>query len=128
MKKEIIICIVVVIGVIVLNILTGNYTKESVESIKNELYTIKENINSREEENVIYEKIQDLKYCWNNRYETLSYYIEHNELEKVNLYIVGLESGINTKEYNQAIEELDKCVFTLEHIEDKYSFRLNNIF
>lgn len=128
MKKEIIICIVVIIGIIILNIVTGSYTKESVESIKSELYAIKEQINSKEEENIIYEKIQDIKYNWDNRFELLSYYIEHNELEKVNLYIVGLESGINTKEYNQAIEELDKCVFTLEHIEDKYSFSLNNIF
>ena len=128
MKKEIIICIFVVIAVVVLNILTMNYTKESVESIRTELDTIREDIKQEKDIETIANKISEMKSKWEDRYNILSFYIEHNELEKVHLYIVGLDSNVNSNEYNQAIEELDKCVFILEHLEDKYSFELGNIF
>ena len=128
MKKEIIICIIVVIAIIVLNAVTGNYTKESVASIKNELDAIKEDIKQEKDTDTISKEISELKSNWENRNNILMFYIEHNELEKVQLYIVGLDSNVNSKEYNQAIEELDKCAFILEHLEDKYSFELGNIF
>ena len=128
MKKEIIICTIVVIAVVALNVITVNYTKESVESIKSELDTIKEDIKQEKDSDVISQKIVDLKRNWENRNNILMFYIEHNELEKVQLYIVGLDSNVNSNEYNQAIEELDKCAFILEHLEDKYSFELGNIF
>lgn len=128
MKKEIIICCVIIIAVIILNIITINYTKDSVESLKVELSNIREDIEKEENVNSINEKIKDLKENWETRYEKLAYYIEHDELEKVHLYIVGLDSNVNADEYSQAIGELDKCVYILEHIKDKYSFNLENIF
>lgn len=128
MKKEIIICIVIIIAVIILNIITINYTKESVQSLKVELSDIKENIEKEKDINSINEKVKELRENWETRYEKLAYYIEHNELEKVELYIVGLDSNINVEEYSQAIGELDKCIYVLEHIKDKYSFNLENIF
>lgn len=128
MKKEIIICCVIIIAVIILNIIAINYTKDSVESLKVELSNIREDIEKEENVNSINEKIKELRENWETRYEKLAYYIEHDELEKVHLYIVGLDSNVNSEEYSQAIEELDKCVYILEHIEDKYSLNLKNIF
>ena len=77
---------------------------------------------------LVNEKITNLKNNWEERYEKLAYYIEHDELEKVHLYIVGIDSNVNSDEYSQAIGELDKCDYILEHIEDKYSLSLKNIF
>ncbi len=128
MKKEIIICFIVVIAVVILNIVTVNYTKESVTSIRSQLDNIREDIKQGEDINIISQKISDLKSNWEDRYNILSFYIEHNELEKVQLYIVGLDSNISSNEYNQATEELDKCSFILEHLQDKYSFQMGNIF
>ncbi len=128
MKKEIIICIFVIILVIVLNVITVNYTKNSVRIIKSELSNIREEIQQEEDEGAITEAISELKNEWKKRYNKLAYYIEHDELEKVHLYIVGLDSNVNAEEYSQAIVELDKCVYILEHIEDKYSLNLKNIF
>ena len=96
--------------------------------IGNELKLIKEKIEENVDEEEIYNYIKELKDNWENRYSKLAYYIEHDELEKVNLYIVGLESNYNSKEIGDAIEELDKCEFILKHIEEKYSFSLKNIF
>lgn len=65
---------------------------------------------------------------WDNMYKKLAYYIEHDELEKIELYITALKSNVETEEYNQAVEKIDSCIFILKHIEEKYSFNLQNIF
>ena len=98
MKKEIIICIVIIIAVVILNIITINYTKESVQSLKIELSKIREDIEQEKDVNLVNEKITNLKNNWEERYEKLAYYIEHDELEKVHLYIVGLDSNVNSDE------------------------------
>ena len=128
MKKDIIICIFVIILVVVLNIITSNYTKNSTKIIGEKLNFIKEKIEKNEDMKVTTEEIDQLKDVWEKRYSKLAYYIEHDELEKVNLYIVGLKSYYDSEEYGDAIEELDKCEFILKHIEEKYRFSLKNIF
>ena len=42
--------------------------------------------------------------------------------------MVALKGSVNVKEYEMAVSELDKSVYVLQHIEDKYKFELVNIF
>ena len=128
MKRDIIICIIVIIFVIILNTITARYTKNSAIMIGDKLNEIKEKIKQEKNKSEIYNDIQKLKENWEERNDKLAYYIEHDELEKVHLYIVGLESSLESEEYGEAIEELDKCKFILKHIEEKYSFSMKNIF
>lgn len=129
MYKEAVICVITVIAIIILNILTGNYTKESVSELSSELYKLREELS---EENIEDEEIQkkaDYIYDkWNKRYNVLAYYLEHDELEKVGNSIISLRSAINTNEYPEAISELDESVFVLKHIQEKNSFDMKNIF
>ena len=127
MKKESIICIVVVILIAILETVTGKYTKNSVEHLKNDLYQIKQEIDTGDKE-TISQKVIDAKKNWEERAHKMAYYVEHDELEKVNLYLVGMESNTETEEYNDAESELEKCIYILEHIEEKYKFNLKNIF
>ena len=134
MKKELIICIIIFTAIVIGNIITQNYTKQSVNNLSNELEELKENIggkigenNNKENEELI-EKINDITKNWEERHDKLAYYIEHNELEKVEDNLTGLSSLVKTNEYPDAIKELDKCVFILKHIEEKYAFNLENIF
>ena len=62
------------------------------------------------------------------KHDLLAYYIEHDELEKVETNLTGLRSFIESKEYSDALAELDKTVFVLRHIEDKNKFNLQNVF
>ncbi len=134
MKKETVICIVIFIAIVVGNIITQRYTKESVESLSSKLEELKECLNSKLELNEeisneeISEIIAQIKGDWENRHDKLAYYIEHNELEKVEDNLTALDSLVKTEEYAEAIEELDKSVFVLKHIEEKYAFNLENIF
>lgn len=127
--KEIIICIVVIVLVITLNIWTENYTKESIVKMSDRLETLKQAMNEEErnKEN-IESQINNILDDWNNRYQKLAYYIEHDELEKVKTELVSLKANIDVEEYEQGIPDLDKCVFILDHIKEKSALQIKNIF
>lgn len=127
MRNESFICIVVIILIAILEMVTGNYTKDSVEYLKSDLYQIKQEIET-EDKKKISEKVINAKENWKDRANKMAYYVEHDELEKVNVYLVGVESNTENEEYNDAKSELEKCIYILEHIEEKYKFNLKNIF
>ena len=130
MLKESIICIILVIAIFIGNNVTQNYTKESAKELSNKLSELKENILNIEGEdlNQLKDKMEGVKEEWESRFYKLAYYIEHDELEKVENNLTGISSFIEMKEYAEAISELDKGVFVLKHIQDKYAFSLENIF
>ena len=131
MQKEIIVCIFIIVLITVGNVVTQNYTVESVESLADQLSELKSDI-FKEEENIerdsIKDKIKQIEDNWESRYDKLAYYIEHDELEKVETNLTSLRSFIEANENSEAVSELDKSVFVLKHIEDKYAFNLQNIF
>ncbi len=131
MGKETIISTVIVILIIIGNIVTQNFTVDSVETITNQLSELKTVIFEKEEninEEEIKNKLEEIEKNWESRHDKLAYYIEHDELEKVETNLTSLRSFIETNKYSEAISELDKSVFVLKHIEDKYAFNLENIF
>lgn len=131
MQKEIIVCIFIIVLIIVGNVVTQNYTVKSVESLADQLSDLKSDI-FKEEENIerdsIKDKIKQIEDNWESRHDKLAYYIEHDELEKVETNLTSLRSFIEANENSEAVSELDKSVFVLKHIEDKYAFNLQNIF
>ena len=74
------------------------------------------------------EKKEKVKEEWETRHDKLAYYIEHDELEKVETNLTSMNSFLETNEYAEAISELDKDIFILKHIKEKYEFNLENIF
>lgn len=129
MYKEIIICSIVIIIVVGLNILTENYTKESVALMTGNLENLKENMISEEQnEKDINKQIDDILNNWNDRHKKLAYYIEHDELEKVETELVLLKGNIEVKQYEQGIPNLSNCIFILEHIKEKTALQIKNIF
>lgn len=131
MTKELIISIIIVVLIFVGNAVTENYTRESVDETKQSLSTLREEIIKNEDEvdiNITKEKIDNIHEQWDSRYEKLAYYIEHDELEKVKTELTGLRGYIEKEEYSEAVPELDKSVYILEHIKEKTALNLKNIF
>lgn len=129
MGKEVVICIIIIIMVIVGNYLTQQYTIESIQIMTDGLSQLREELTKEEkEEKKIQEKTENIKSDWMKMHDKLAYYIEHDELEKVETDLVSLRGNITVKEYETGVSELDKCVFVLEHIKDKQTLRLVNIF
>ena len=129
MYKEVLIIVITIILILLLNNITQNYTKDSVESLSGILYQIREDFLQEEiEQEKLNKDIENIFMEWENRHDTLAYYIEHDELEKVEDELTKVKSNILTEEYEQGVEHLDSCVFLLQHIQDKESFSLKNIF
>lgn len=134
MKKEIVIILVVIIAVIIGNILTQNYTRKCVYAMNKNMDSFRENVLRQIEadENVesreIKDEIRNIDSKWNSMYSKLAYYIEHDELEKVKTEIVAIQGNVEVSDYNQAIPGIDRCKFILEHIKDKSTFSIQNIF
>ena len=131
MLKESIICLSIVIVIFLGNYMTQNYTIESIDEIENKLNNIriklesnKEQINQEEIEN----DTNEVKEEWRERYEKLAYFIEHDELEKVETNITGIRGEIEYEDYGEVISKIDQTIFIMNHIEDKYAFTLQNIF
>ena len=86
----------------------------------------KEEVNSRKEE--IIKKEEEIYKQWDDMFAKLAYYIEHEELEKFSRNLENLKTYMRLEQYDNAIKEINEGIFILNHIEDKYSFNLQNIF
>lgn len=128
MQKELVICIIIVIAIIIGNVITHNNTKSAVAEVSEGLQSVSDRIFEDKNSKEIEEAIVSSKEIWDKKYQTLAYYIEHDELEKVSEAIVKAKSNISAEEYNTAIENIDSCIFLLQHIEKKDKFSLKNIF
>lgn len=129
MKKEIIIVVIIVILIIIGHIITQSYTKKFFENISVSLEKIEEKIdNDNIEKQNLKNELDDIQEKWNEKYDILAYYIEHDELEKVETQLISMNANIKVQDYDKTIEELEKCKFILEHIKDKDSLKLVNIF
>ena len=68
--------------------------------------------------------MQKIKEEWEKRYKVLAFYIEHDELEKVETELTGLSADLNVEEYKHCITELDTTIFILEHMVKNYSSQI----
>lgn len=127
--REIFICIIIVAIIISLDIVMQKYTKESTNEIISELEKINEDIKThRLQQEDLKEKSIEIREKWQEKNSKLAYYIEHNELEKVETNITSMISYIETGEYNLALDKVETNIFILKHIKDKYQLSLDNIF
>lgn len=127
MYKEVIICIVVIVVIVSLDVFTQKYTRSTTSEITQIFSDLKVDM-LKEDKGKIEEKVKILDEKWGQKHDRLAYYIEHDELEKVDTSIVTLKSYVETDDYSSAIAELDEGKFILEHIQKKYAFNLENIF
>ena len=133
MWKETIICAVIIIVIIIGSIVTQNYTEETVRTFSEQLEELKKDLNVAEDNNEekqkeVKERVKNIEEEWNKRHNKLAYFIEHDELEKIETNITSLTSFIDTREFPEAINELDKTIYVLNHLEEKYKLSLENIF
>ncbi len=127
MIKEIIICIVIIIAIIFGNAVTQDYTKQSVAELTDTLSNLKDKVEQKNTD-ILEEETKKVEDKWEEKHNKLAYYIEHNELEKIEVELTTIKSNIETADYEHSIESIDKSMFLLKHVEDRYAFNLENIF
>ena len=129
MLKEFVICTIILVLIFVGNGITQGYSRSSIEDINEKLVDLREEMNKEEinDEEVV-KKEEEIDKQWEEMFSRLAYYIEHEELEKVSKNLENIKTYISLKEYDNAIKEINEGIYILNHIEDKYSFNLQNIF
>lgn len=129
MYKELIISAIIILTIFILDNLTQKYTdfaiNEAIQDISQILETIKKN---KIELSIITKETNQKYEKWLKQHKILAFYIEHNELEKVKTNYIGGKSLIEAGKYDDAIPELEKTKYILEHINEKYSLDWANIF
>ena len=128
MRKEFVICLIIIALIEIGNFFSRDYTKKSGEEILDSLQQIKQAVEAKEDDVKVKEKLEETEKIWKNKQDKLAYFIEHNELEKIDTDLVLLKSYIETEEHNETIREINELAFLVKHIEEKYAFNLKNIF
>lgn len=126
MFKEIIISIIIIVSIVVLDFVTQNYTNESVSQTSAMLTDLKGKINKGEDN--LNNNVDQIAASWETRRKKLAYFIEHDELEKVDTNLKNLKSYIDVSDFDMAIYSIDEAEYILEHIKQKNSFSLVNVF
>lgn len=127
MSKEIIVSAIILIAIIVLNICMSQYIDKKMNYVVTKLGELKgelevENFDESQK------KIDEIDEYWKNSENILSFFIEHDELEKVITELTSLKAYIKLEDSEEAIETLDKMTFIINHIEEKDDLKLKNIF
>ena len=124
MQKEIFIVIIIIIAIVSIDVLTNNYTKKNFGRIDEKLEEIKQIglslINEEDKE--------ELEKDWHNINSKTAFFLEHDELEKINSSMIKFKSYFELEEYTEAIPELENCKFILKHLQDKEAIDLINLF
>lgn len=101
---------------------------ETEENETEEINEGEEEFEGLDEDEKILKLASDNYEKWLKYHKRLAFYIEHNELEKVETNYVTGKSFIENAKYEDAMSEVEKTIFVLQHINDKYSVNLENIF
>ena len=132
MQKEIFIVIIIIIAIVSIDVLTNNYTKKNFGRIDEKLEEIKEIglslINEEDKEDELKNKLGELEKDWHNINSKTAFFLEHDELEKINSSMIKFKSYFELEEYTEAIPELENCRFILKHLQDKEAIDLINLF
>ena len=65
---------------------------------------------------------------WSKYKITLSLFLEHDELEKIDDSVIKIRSYIDVKDYEDTVAEVNRCIFLLNHLKQKQSMQIINIF
>lgn len=139
LKKEFFLVTFIVIFIVFLEIVTNYISKNSVDKIYKQVTSINEELENanvkkengdleRTEKEKLDEKIENLKKDWFDEQDKLSFFFEHDELEKVSKCIIVLEENAKNEEYTDSLEDGKEFIYWLNHFKEKDSMELKNIF
>lgn len=129
MKKEAIITVIIICLILIGEWITKSHTNKQLGKIEDELKGLKQSIlEENADTDKLIGKTNTIYENWEKSNEYLSYYLEHDELEKVNTQIILIKGYLESDSPQDSIPDLEEGLYIIEHIKQKESFKLKNIF
>lgn len=138
MKKEEIVTLIIIGIILAIDIGTLAYTKKCVAKITGDLTELedeavkycneeknKKRLNDRNLE--LSSKSEDIYKEWIRMSDILTFYIEHDELEKVNVQFERIIADYSVDSKEEVVPEIKEAIFILNHIEKKQRLTLRNV-
>ena len=126
MSKEIVITVIILVAIIGLNAFIGKYVDDKLNYVLSELNDLRPLVEEEKYEEAN-QKINEIDEYWKKSEDIVSFFVEHDELEKVMTEYTSLKTYCKL-EQEEAFEALDKMAFIIKHIEEKDDLKLKNIF
>ena len=116
--------------VITLNTFTAINTERSVDLLEERINYLENELNKDEsiDGEKVKNRMEEIKNNWDEINNILSLYIEHEELDLVEIELVTLNSYLKEENYTEAMVSIEKVKFQINHIKEKNSFKLKNVF
>lgn len=124
MKKELFICLIIIIAIIISDVILQRYTDKSMDNLNYKLSQLKQEIYK---ETFDEDKINEIIDNWDNNYKIYTCYLEHDELEKINTQLIVIKSAMEVQDKESVYEEIDKAIYIINHVESKQMLKLDNI-
>lgn len=129
--KQISIIIVVLILIFVGSYISQGYIKTTSNQLVSKINELQEELQKSIETNDNKKSVElagDIMNEWDEIEKKWSIVVLHNELDNIELALIGMKSHIETEQYADGMEELEKSKFLLEHLTQREKFSLKNIF
>ena len=132
MKKEIILCISIIIIIVIADVITTKITDEKIVNISNKLEVLESKLDGEGKDKSSQKEIEDyardIRNTWKDDEKVLAYYIEHQELEKVGIEMDSLCSYAKCNDDKEELDSIARLKSLLSYISDKHDLKLNNFF
>ena len=125
MRKELIICFIIIISIVVGDVLLQKYTEKSLGNLNGKLLEFK--IDAEKNNDFNKEKLKEINKEWEKNFKSYTCYLEHDELEKVKTQLVIIESGIKMDDRKFVFEEISRTIYIIDHIKTKHMLQLDSI-
>lgn len=127
--KEILIIVISILLVVVGSNISQGYLNRTGDELIEDIDILREEIKKAQnsEKNDSEELAKDLYSKWEKVEKNWSIIVMHNELDLIELALVSMKTCIEENEYNEAIKELEKSNYLIEHIKDNEKLELKNI-
>ena len=132
-NRQLVFAVVIIIIVIFLDIIFEKYTNGVIKNIDNEIEKISNILNDKNGLETLKAKdLMDLSNIiikdWEKEMQFLTCFIEHEEIEKINVKLHLLEVELKNSLWGDAKMTLNETKEFVKYLKEKYKLSLQNIF
>lgn len=124
--------IIIVIIVIIMDIIFENYSSRTIDKISKNIINIskilKEDDSQKYDEKDLDRLINNSLKIWKQKEKTLTCFIEHEEIEKINVKLNILKVEIKNHLWGDAKITISETQQLVEYLNGKYKISLQNLF